>query len=236
MDMELFTPTSGNHARRPLNGRKEKPIQRAQSTVKLKESLVIPHRVWTLTADVRDPGMEAQMKLSFQRTRAQLEDKANRLADINESMRLELESAQAEGSSIVVLEKEKLTLRQDIDRFQKAFEHAEPRIEEVRKANAEKQASTAAKKEEHAAEHQFNLLNRKFQEEQETARADQVDQQALNGEPTGAGTGHDPGQCTESGKDREAGEREQGAGATGEMYTRQIKEDAGAKDIGQATR
>jgi hypothetical protein len=53
--------------------------------------------MWRLTANVRDPDMEAQMTLRFQRRKAQLEDEANRLADIIEFMRLELESAKAEG-------------------------------------------------------------------------------------------------------------------------------------------
>ena len=57
------------------------------------------YRVWMLTGNVQDPDMDAQMTLSFQRRKAQLEDEANRLANINESMRLELERAKEEGVS-----------------------------------------------------------------------------------------------------------------------------------------
>ncbi|KAK3821773.1 MAG: hypothetical protein J3Q66DRAFT_438546 [Benniella sp.] len=72
----------------------------------------------------------------------------------------------------VVLGKEQLTLRQDIGAFQKAFEHAEPRIEGVRKANAEKQASTAAKKEEHAAVERAKIELREIIQGQNLTRVD----------------------------------------------------------------
>lgn len=45
-----------------------------------------------------------------------------------------------------MLEKEQQTLRQDIEQFQKAHQHTEPRIREVRRANGELQASIAEKK------------------------------------------------------------------------------------------
>ena len=75
-------------------------------------------------------------------------------------------------SSIVVLGKEQLTLRQDIATFQKAYGHADPRIEGVRKANAEEQVSIAAKKEEHAVVEQAKVELREIIRSQTFTRAD----------------------------------------------------------------
>ncbi|KAF9929244.1 kinetochore-associated Ndc80 complex subunit ndc80 [Modicella reniformis] len=108
------------------------------------------YRVWMLTGSVKDPEMEAQVVLSFHRRKEQLEDEANKFGEIGETLRQELQVAQAEVPPIVSLEKEQQILRLDVERFQKAYQHAEPRINGVRRANEDLRTIIATKQVKHA--------------------------------------------------------------------------------------
>ncbi|KAI7830403.1 HEC/Ndc80p family-domain-containing protein [Gamsiella multidivaricata] len=97
--------------------------------------LIKTYRVWMVTGNLQDLDLEAQLAASFQIRGEFAEDEAKRQAEINDALRQELEVAQAEVSPLIALEREQQVLLSDIERFKKAIDHAEPRIEEIRRAN-----------------------------------------------------------------------------------------------------
>ncbi|KAF8936374.1 kinetochore-associated Ndc80 complex subunit ndc80 [Dissophora ornata] len=97
--------------------------------------LIKTYRVWMLTADLKDPDLEAQMALSFQRRKEYALDEAKRQTEINDALRQEVEIARVQASPLANLEKEQQRLRNELEQFKIAIEHATPRIEQVRRAN-----------------------------------------------------------------------------------------------------
>ncbi|KAF8976298.1 kinetochore-associated Ndc80 complex subunit ndc80 [Entomortierella lignicola] len=95
------------------------------------------YRVWMLTGNLQDPELEAKLALSMQRRMEYAQEEVRNRTAANDALRQELQALQAEESPLVALERENHVLKNDIEQFKKAIDHAEPRIEEVRKANEE---------------------------------------------------------------------------------------------------
>ncbi|KAI1311614.1 kinetochore-associated Ndc80 complex subunit ndc80 [Mortierella claussenii] len=95
------------------------------------------YRVWMLTGNLQDPDLEQKMALSLQRRMDYAQEEVRNRTAANDVLKQELQALQAEESPLIALEKEQQLLRTDIEQFRKAIDHAEPRIEEVRRANEE---------------------------------------------------------------------------------------------------
>ncbi|KAF9109630.1 kinetochore-associated Ndc80 complex subunit ndc80 [Mortierella sp. AM989] len=95
------------------------------------------YRVWMLTGNLQDPELDAKLALSMQRRMEYAQEEVQNRTTANDALKQELQALQAEESPLVALEREQQVLRDDIEQFKKAIDHAEPRIEEVRRANEE---------------------------------------------------------------------------------------------------
>ncbi|KAF9355303.1 kinetochore-associated Ndc80 complex subunit ndc80 [Mortierella sp. AD094] len=95
------------------------------------------YRVWMLTGNLQDPELDAKLALSMQRRMEYAQEEVRNRTAANDALKQELQALQAEESPLVALEREQQVLRNDIEQFKKAIDHAEPRIEEVRRANEE---------------------------------------------------------------------------------------------------